>query len=467
MTPDICRVCLQIVDDPIDMTFVLYKESIQVSQIFQNCTGLTLNSDKNNVICSECERRLYDAYEFKEQAKEAEKVLTQSDPFSVTKIENKEDDKDFYWNEPIHEPLVTILKKEDNSNNDELKVKKIKKRVSFQLPGMTNRFQCRFCLQTFVEGLREHEKMHIAENGGYECHHCPKKFINRDRIYVHLKVVHFSNKDDPNRPKFPCDICGKEYIQKSSLQKHKKFGHSGTPLPKEICPYCGKEQFNLKVHIRIVHTGTIVCYCEYCNKGFKTKGALKVHIKHVHLNIKEFQCPICLKFYRSRREIKTHTEAVHVDEQRFSCESCGKKFKSEASYKNHKKMHVADFDFKCEICDARFKSIAYLRGHLKVHNDRKDYSCSICAEAFKRKEQLRRHMRKHNGIRFPCPLCPGVSFLDKGYLKEHHERVHIGIRYRCDVCGKDYGCKKHLVQHQKASKCDRNKWTRIVPEGYS
>lgn len=157
-------------------------------------------------------------------------------------------------------------------------------------------------------------------------------------------------------------------------------------------------------------------------------------------------------------------EAVHVDEQKFQCESCGKKFKSEATYHHHLKMHQADFDHKCEICDARFKSIHYLRGHMKVHSDVKDYVCSICSQAFKRKEQLRRHLRMHEGIRFGCPLCPGVSFMDKGYLKEHHERVHIGIRYRCDVCYKDYGCKKHLVQHQKASKCDRSKWTRLVPE---
>lgn len=158
------------------------------------------------------------------------------------------------------------------------------------------------------------------------------------------------------------------------------------------------------------------------------------------------------------------TEAVHTDEQRFQCDTCGKKFKSQATHQHHMKLHQADFDHKCDQCDARFKSIHYLRGHMRVHSDERKFVCSLCAMGFKRKEQLARHIRMHQGIRFACPLCPGVSFTDKGYLKEHHERVHIGIRYRCDDCGKTYGCKKHVVQHQKASKCDRTKWSRLEPE---
>ncbi|XP_063696980.1 zinc finger protein 501-like [Culicoides brevitarsis] len=465
MTPLLCRVCLQVADDPIDITFALYRGTIKVTEMFSTITDIYLEEKSQaNILCRDCESRLFAAYEFRCEANEAQKVLNIS--MAVKNEEQmivecaEEEDEDFYWNENES----PVIKKEGIKREGESKVR-VKRRRSNQAPPQTpaNRFQCRFCLQIVVEGLREHEKQHIIENGGFECEHCPKKFIDRDRVAIHLKAVHFSNRKDPNRPRYACDICNKTYTEKCSVAKHKRNHHSDVPIPREICPYCGKEQQNLKVHINTVHNATISCYCDFCQKGFKTKGALKVHIKHVHMNIKEFQCTICLKFYRSRREVKTHMEAVHVEEKRYQCDSCGKRFKAEASYNHHLKMHQADFDHICEVCDARFKSIHYLRGHMKVHSDVKDYVCSVCSAAFKRKEQLRRHMRGHEGIRFGCPLCPDVSFMDKGYLKEHHERVHIGIRYRCDVCFKDYGCKKHLVQHQKASKCDRSKWTRIVP----
>lgn len=172
MTPQVCRVCLQIADDPIDMTFALYRGKIRVTEMFKKCTEIQVQNEKDNILCKECEKRLFDAYEFRCQAKEAEKALQKHVPSGFVDVKKEkmlvdDDEIDFYWQDEVTEPIVTIVKKEETTQ-PETKVKRTgKKRVSFQLPGTTNRFQCRFCLKIFVEGLREHEKQHISKNHFY------------------------------------------------------------------------------------------------------------------------------------------------------------------------------------------------------------------------------------------------------------------------------------------------------------
>lgn len=236
MTPPVCRVCLQIANDPIDMTFALYRGEIRVTQMFKDCTGVLVQQEKNNILCKECETRLFDAYEFQCQAKEAEKLLNQESS-QITNVKDEQmmmddEEPDFYWKDEAMEPLVSITKKDETIQSETKTKKTSKKRASVLTTGPTNRFQCRFCLKIFIEGLREHEKQHIIDNGGFECHHCPKKFKDRDRVATHLKAVHFSNRRDPNRPRHSCDICGKTYSELSSMRKHKRFVHSETPVPR-------------------------------------------------------------------------------------------------------------------------------------------------------------------------------------------------------------------------------------------
>lgn len=126
-------------------------------------------------------------------------------------------------------------------------------------------------------------------------------------------------------------------------------------------------------------------------------------------------------------------------------------------------MHQTSLDHRCDICGAGFKTKHYMLGHMKVHSEVKNYVCAICSMSFKRSGQLTKHMRKHTGNMFYCTLCVGMGFLDTFSLKEHIERVHIGVRYRCDTCGKDYGSRKHLRQHQNAQFHDRTLWTKLVP----
>lgn len=158
MTPPVCRVCLQIAEDPIDMEFALYRGSTRVTEMFKVCTEIQVEHKANKILCKECEKRLFDAYAFRCQAKEAESALKAS--LADMKDENmiSDGEQEFYCEETVPEATATTVKSETRS---ETKVKKTPKTRIY--PGMSNRFQCRFCLKILVEGLREHEKQHISK----------------------------------------------------------------------------------------------------------------------------------------------------------------------------------------------------------------------------------------------------------------------------------------------------------------
>lgn len=153
----ICKVCLQITENPINMTLALYRGEIRVTEMFKKCTEIELNENEDHILCKECQKRLFDAYEFRCQAKQAENLLKKCNP--MTNLKDEKENEDFYWSDTAPEPVVQVTKKEEAFN--ETKVRKKKKR---QLISPTNRFQCRFCLNIIVEGLREHEKQHIRKN---------------------------------------------------------------------------------------------------------------------------------------------------------------------------------------------------------------------------------------------------------------------------------------------------------------
>ena len=53
---------------------------------------------------------------------------------------------------------------------------------------------------------------------------------------------------------YTCDMCGKAFKIRASLTKHISITHFSKERPKKVCPDCGKSVFDLKSHIKQVHT---------------------------------------------------------------------------------------------------------------------------------------------------------------------------------------------------------------------
>lgn len=149
-----------------------------------------------------------------------------------------------------------------------------------------------------------------AQNGGLECYYCSKKFRTRKLMLEHLQGVHFTDKSDPNRVRYHCDLCGRSYSEKGSLRNHKRDKHSNNPkiVPKKICPYCGEPKKDMLKHIELVHSNKDVYYpCDTCGKSYRSKESLRNHQRLTHMVSElKFQCQECFKLYRTNGELKSH-----------------------------------------------------------------------------------------------------------------------------------------------------------------
>ena len=100
---------------------------------------------------------------------------------------------------------------------------------------------------------------------------CKKKFVSERNRNIHVDKMHKGNK------KFSCEDCGHQTIRKKDMKSHMKI-HERDPV---ICVQCGtqlKNNYRLKQHIDSQHNpGNL--NCEVCCKNFGNKSDLRLHKK--------------------------------------------------------------------------------------------------------------------------------------------------------------------------------------------
>lgn len=114
---------------------------------------------------------------------------------------------------------------------------------------------------------------------------------------------------------YDCDVCGKQYLHKRNLQRH-KAKHEDNPRRFE-CEYpgCGRSFLRpdeARDHKKI-HSGVGMHSCEYCGKQFTRASDLRLHIKR-HTKTTKYACHICQKAFVRRCDLQQHIKRRHRNE---------------------------------------------------------------------------------------------------------------------------------------------------------
>ncbi|XP_077267819.1 uncharacterized protein LOC143900399 isoform X5 [Temnothorax americanus] len=133
---------------------------------------------------------------------------------------------------------------------------------------------CRFCGKK-VKDVKGHEWRHQKRNREikyeYPCHLCRKKFHHRSRLDNHLML---------HEKGFKCEVCDKEYSGTRELMSHKRFKHGQTNI--STCILCHKtflSTSNFYQHV-LTHASIRPYKCDICEKDFTQRSSLLRHRKH-------------------------------------------------------------------------------------------------------------------------------------------------------------------------------------------
>jgi len=80
---------------------------------------------------------------------------------------------------------------------------------------------------------------------------------------------------------YPCDVCGKRFSYKASLNLHKSSIHDGIKYPCIQCNHIFANLGNLRRHTKSIHDG-VKYPCNDCHLEFSQSSTLHMHVKNVH-----------------------------------------------------------------------------------------------------------------------------------------------------------------------------------------
>uniref|UniRef100_A0A0K8W4J7 Zinc finger and BTB domain-containing protein 17 n=2 Tax=Bactrocera latifrons TaxID=174628 RepID=A0A0K8W4J7_BACLA len=415
---NMCRACLlpegraHLLDwyQPVDsLEYVLsYKEC------FCKCTQISTienNDRQSQFLCYCCAKKLIEAYNFIEKAKQADNELrcmktrlipiedvpkrfewvsvkakqidgeksaentTESkcwiDDMQINNVchENEQRDSDLkaenaFGRQCYDEHETELLNQDEfdsfSNNTFKRKIRKIKvhAKTKMKLKKMDELVNCEECKKTMTrKALIKHKPRHKPKV--FLCQACPKTFRESNGLKNH-EIIH-----QENRERYPCDKCNQTFLSPYSYKKHIQT-HENNRKP--------------------------IYKCTQCEKSFLHKNGLTIH--ELHHKGASIECNICQKRYVRQIDLDTHLR-THSGESPFMCHICGKSF-------IHKRI---------------------LNRHLQYHELYFSYTCLTCGEKFSKYDKYYSHRMRHTGLPYKCGAC-GKQFPDAYKIKRHIKGVH-------------------------------------------
>ncbi|XP_068711466.1 zinc finger protein Xfin-like [Montipora foliosa] len=259
-----------------------------------------------------------------------------------------------------------------------------------------------------------------------------------------------SAKTASKRELFACEKCGKKFLSKLNLIRHKAH-HARSNPPTQFT----KTHSNSKITVN--GNSQKLYECSTCLESFQEKRSLVSHQRRSHIGIKaNFICPFCDRTFSTKASLYLHKQDLHNSSDPFTCRRCNGQFSSKYSRNNHaccaeerahpashkKRRHVEDSSShreavrKVRRSDTVSSKKRKVEGTLVEESKKakrggvgssadKHYLCNVCLEFFPTRIGLSNHKRSHSGHSDPfvCFTCHR-GFASKRNLLRHRDSQH-------------------------------------------
>lgn len=237
-------------------------------------------------------------------------------------------------------------------------------------------YQCKLCAKIFFckMALQVHKNHCRGLQKQYHCSSCPLMFKSRTVLFNHRQL--HSAKKSKHRHK--CEVCGQEFILKSTLKKHRQS---------QVC-----KGTRMKYYRKLPQY-----FCGECGEGFLNSSNLELHQK-LHKVDKNHSSNSVTR----STGIGDRSGSVVVSRtvRRYPCSYCDEAFIDRRSVTLHEKLHTdkefAAFDQERKMIQRRHQLTMMLQK--QQQSNKKKFGCDVCGRYYSIELLLHMHTRLHHAI---------------------------------------------------------------------